>query len=100
VTFPVPTHLRYRKIAESDRQVILQFGNGWGVSVITGPGAYGGREGRYEIAVLRFEVESSTFSIVGNDVVGWLTEDEVTDLVGKIAVMPGAHRALSEGDIP
>ena len=63
--------------------------NHYGISVIRGPYSYGGREGLYEIAVLRMtpEMEYSELCYdtpVTNNVVGCLTPEKVTKYMKKI----------------
>lgn len=60
------------------------FENGWGISVIQNPFSYGGSDGLYEIAVLDKDGEISYDSGLTEDVVGYLTEDEVSDWMEKI----------------
>ena len=64
-------------------QAKLEFDNGYGVSVIFTPFNYGGRQGRYEMAVFH-DGELTYIPILGDDVKGWLTEYEVTELLKKI----------------
>jgi hypothetical protein len=63
----------------SDRgiQAIIEFDNGRSASVICAPFSYGGKNGLYELAIFHND------EIVG-DVHGFLTEDEVTELLKKI----------------
>ena len=63
--------------------------NYYGISVIRGPYSYGGREGLYEIAVLKMTPEMEYSEIcydtpVTNDVVGHLTPEDVTEYMIKI----------------
>lgn len=44
-------------------QVVLQFGNGYGASIIRGPYTYGGRDGLFEVAVLEFDIESDEWHL-------------------------------------
>ena len=61
----------------------LEFDNGYGVSVITGYGAYGSTNAPYELAVLKdgslcYDTE------ITNDVIGYLTPDDVTDYMKQV----------------
>ena len=58
-------------------QARVEFENGYGASVIKGPSSYGGTNGLYELAVLKNEQICYNTEIT-NDVVGFLTEAEVT----------------------
>jgi hypothetical protein len=52
-------------------QATIDFDNGRGASVIRADFSYGGKSGLYELAIYHNDV-------LGGDVRGWLTEDEVT----------------------
>lgn len=57
------------------------FSNGYGVSVITGGGAYGDAEHPYELAVLKGTEENAELCYdtpITDDVIGYLTADDVT----------------------
>jgi hypothetical protein len=62
---------------------IVTFDNGYGASIVKTDRSYGGKEGLYELAVL-FDGLISYDTPITNDVIGFLTEDEVTDLLQKI----------------
>jgi hypothetical protein len=64
-------------------QARMEFDNGYGVSVICTPFSYGGRQGLYEMAVFH-DGELTYTTVLGDDVKGWLTEDEVTELLKQI----------------
>lgn len=70
------------------------FQNGYGVSVIRGPYTYGGRDGLYELAVM---VNGDLFydSGITEDVIGYLTPDGVTRLLGKIEALPARQKVAS-----
>ena len=79
-------HLVFRSHHSMDtaKQATIQFSNGYGVSVIKGPYSYGGTNGLYELAVLKNGKIHYDNSVAKGDVVGWLTPDDVTELMGKI----------------
>lgn len=61
----------------------LEFDNGYGVSVICGFGAYGSTDAPYELAVLKdgslcYDTE------ITNDVIGYLTPDDVTKYMKQV----------------
>jgi len=65
------------------QRAVLEFDNGYGISVITGYGAYGSTDAPYEIAVLKdggicYDTE------ITSDVIGYLTPDRVTKIMIKI----------------
>jgi len=62
----------------------INFENGWGASVVSHNSSYGGAEGLYELAVL-FENEIHYDNpVAGGDVKGYLTEEDVTNLLTQI----------------
>lgn len=60
------------------------FDNGYGVSVIRTEFTYGGKKGLYELAVLKDGEIHYDNPVAKGDVVGWLTENDVTELMDKI----------------
>lgn len=70
-----------------NNQAIFKFPNGYGASLIQGPTSYGGDEGLFELGVLTFSDDGwelcYTTSIV-DDVIGYLTDVEVEELLNKI----------------
>lgn len=69
------------------RQLIADFPNGYGASIITGPYSYGGDRGLYEIAVLHPE-ELCYSTPVTDDVMGYLSAEEVVEKLHDIAHLP------------
>jgi hypothetical protein len=73
-------------------QHLYRFANGYGASVVRGPYTYGGREGLYELGVVRC-LDDDTWSLtydtpITDDVLGYLTLTEVADLLIRIAALP------------
>jgi hypothetical protein len=62
----------------------MQFDNGYGVSVISHTHSYGGRNGLYEVAVLDSDGNLTYETPVTNDVIGYLTEEDVTDIMKQV----------------
>jgi len=62
----------------------IKFENGWGASVVSHNFSYGGGEGLYELAVLFEDELHYDNPVAGGDVKGYLTEEEVTDLLIQI----------------
>ena len=56
-----------------------QFDNGCGVSVVKSPYTFGGKDGLYELAVLKDNELHYDNDIAKGDVVGYLREEDVTD---------------------
>lgn len=68
---------------------LFEFANGWGASVVRGGISYGQDAGLWELAVtegLRGPLNYST--PITDDVVGWLDEDEVEELLQQISHLP------------
>ena len=61
----------------------LEFDNGYGISVISGYGAYGSTVAPYELAVLK-DGELCYDTEITSDVIGYLTPDEVTEYMLRI----------------
>jgi hypothetical protein len=62
----------------------MHFDNGYGVSVVSHSYSYGGRDGLYEVAVLDSEDNLTYETPVTNDVIGYLTEEDVTDVMKQV----------------
>lgn len=63
------------------------FGNGYGASVINGQGAYVHGHNEYELAVLFGNEDKNDLCYtteITDDVIGYLSEDEVTEILIKI----------------
>ncbi len=59
------------------KQCIVQYSNGYGASIVQGPHTYGGPNGLYEIAVFGKDGQITYDTSVTNDVLGYLSEQEV-----------------------
>lgn len=63
----------------------IMFDNGWGASVVRHQYSYGGKDGRYELAVLDSNGELHYDNdVASGDVQGYLDEEEVTYLLKAI----------------
>ena len=65
-------------------QAIAEFDNGFGASVVCTPYTYGGKEGLYELAVLNTDGHLTYDTPITNDVLGYLSEQDVTEILIKI----------------
>lgn len=77
----------------TNEQKIHRFPNGFGASVVRGPYTYGGPEGLFELAVAHYFGESPDWHIdydtpITSDVEGHLTENDVQELLDRIAELP------------
>lgn len=67
------------------------FPNGYGVSVVRHQFSYGGSEGLFEMAVLSGDENKSNLCYdtpITNDVLGWLTFDDVVKHALEVAKLP------------
>jgi len=77
-------------------QKIYRFANGYGASVIQGLHTYGGDQGLWELAVTHYpKKDSDVFNLtyetpITSDVIGYLTEQEVEDLLTQIEALAPA----------
>ena len=62
---------------------VHNFPNGYGVSVVFGPGSYGADEGKFELAVLKNGFLCYDSGIT-DDVIGYLEVDQVSDVMNKV----------------
>lgn len=65
-------------------QARIQFDNGFGASIVKGPYTYGGDKGLYELAVLDNNGDLTYDTPITEDVLGHLTEDDVTNILSQI----------------
>lgn len=88
-TFDALQFTAHGRLTDTERAVLF-FNNGYGVSVIRGPATYGGDEGLYELGVVTGTPakHSLTYATpVTDDVLGYLTEQDVTDAMAKVAAL-------------
>lgn len=62
----------------------IQFENGYGASVVRHEYSYGGKDGLYELAVLYNDEIHYDNPVANGDVLGYLTEEDVTKLLQEI----------------
>ena len=66
----------------SGKYARIMFDNGWGASVVSHSFSYGGKDGKYELAVLDSNGDLHYDNpVAGGDVQGYLDEEEVTYLL-------------------
>lgn len=66
------------------------FDNGYGASVIRNDFSYGGGDGLFEVAVINSSREIVYDTPITDDVLGYLTEDEVVEVLKDIKALPKA----------
>jgi hypothetical protein len=69
-------------------RAFMKFDNGYGVSVVKGPYTYGGKAGLYELAVLDSDGEITYGTHITDDVLGFLTPEDVTRHMIEIQELP------------
>ena len=62
----------------------VSFDNGYGVSVVRTSWSYGGKDGLYELAVLDENGQLTYDTSVTNDVIGYLSEEEVSNTMEQV----------------
>jgi len=62
----------------------ILFENGYGASVVRHEYSYGGKSGLYELAVLDSSGDLTYDTPITNDVLGYLSEQDVTEILIKI----------------
>jgi hypothetical protein len=75
-------------------QRIYRFPNGYGASVVRHEDSYGGREGLFELAVLDSSDDLCYTTPVSNDVIGWLTIEQVDEFLDQISKLPKAPQLV------
>lgn len=73
-------------------RMVYEFPNGLGASVVRevskAGSSYGGRAGLFELAVLDHKGRVISHPDITDDVIGWLTQDEVDKVLERIAAIP------------
>lgn len=88
------SNLKFKTIMDGflqGKKCRVYFENGYGASIVSHSMSYGGKDGLYEIAVLNKEGEIVYDTPITNDVIGYLTEDEVTEILNNIEKLPLLH---------
>jgi hypothetical protein len=69
-------------------QATVEFKNNYGASVVRHSGSYGNKQGLYELAVTKYDGDGEWNlcfrTPLTNDVLGFLTEDDVTNYLKQI----------------
>jgi hypothetical protein len=64
------------------------FDNGYGASVVRHDYSYGGSDGFWELAVLGQDGHLTYDTPITDDVIGYLTDEQVQDLLSQIESLP------------
>lgn len=81
-------------------QALFRFENGYGASVIRGPYTYGGPEGLFELGVIVWggnNYELTYDTPLTDDVIGYLSDAEVVQLLDDIEALPPLDRKAISG---
>lgn len=72
-------------------QCVLEFGDEYALSIISGKGAYGGDKGLYEIGVIKHGdlAEMPGITEEGDTVKGYLTEADINAIIKKMYLITG-----------
>jgi hypothetical protein len=65
----------------------ITFENGYGVSVVKSDYSYGGNKGLYELAVLSTDGNLTYDTPITDDVMGYLSPEDVTNVMSKIQTL-------------
>ena len=80
--------LEFEEINDSPYQIGVKckmvFENGYGVSVVCHTHSYGSKNGLFEIAVLGKDGDLTYDTPVTNDVIGYLSQEEVTNIMEQV----------------
>jgi hypothetical protein len=68
----------------SNYQKIYKFDNGYGASVVSHLGSYGGKNGLFEVAVIGKDGDLDYTTPVTNNVIGWLDFTGVAEVLEQI----------------
>lgn len=98
--------LEFVENEDSFKRARIQFDNGWYASVVIGPYSYGGDSGKYELAILDEDGNICYDSeldpgptVTGDDIFGFLSEEDVTKLLAKIQMLKPTKRVNRQNKI-
>ena len=69
-------------------RALVEFPNGYRASIVRHVGSYGGKDGLFELAVMDSQNQIVYDTPVTDDVLGWLSPDEVEEAVKKVEALP------------
>jgi hypothetical protein len=79
-------------------QKVYRFDNGFGASVVQHQFSYGGQSGKWELGVVKFDGEDWHLAYdtdIADDVLGYLSDAEVSELLDRIAALSADGRELN-----
>jgi hypothetical protein len=78
----------FKTLRKTDREDGVQYhykaDNGYGASIVQTTYSYGGKDGLWELAVLDSDGQITYNTAITNDVLGYLSEEEVNETLEKI----------------
>jgi hypothetical protein len=80
-------------------QKVYRFANGYGASVVRFYGSYGFEAGNWELGVVKFTGDNWKLTYetpVTNDVIGYLTAEEVEATLDQIEALPAAEEKTKD----
>lgn len=83
-----------KRCPHGGEQVVHKFDNGLGASVIRHEYSYGGDQGLWELAVIAFRGDEWGLiytTPITNDVIGYLSDEDVDALLVRIEALEGAE---------
>ena len=87
---PHPYCIKHPKAGDGVKATV-DFDNGYGASVIRFPLSYGYEQGLYELAVF-YKDDLCYDSGITDDVLGWLTPEDVTKYLQMIEALPAKQK--------
>jgi hypothetical protein len=94
-----PAMVTRKEHALGGRHIIVRFPNQFGASIVQFSGSYGGEDGLWELAVIKYASEGPDdwglcyTTPITADVLGWLTEEQVLETCHRIAALDFAYPA-------
>ena|GEM_PF-882736 len=79
------------------QQMILRFPNDYGASIIRFAYSYGGSEGKFELAVIRWHGDNWSLCYdtpITDDVLGYLSPEEVLSTLSEIQALPACSELV------
>lgn len=84
----MPIHSQEKNMPKNDYHKVVKCPNGYSASIICNEGSYGGKDGKFTIAVLDKNGEITYKTPITSDVLGWLDFGDVAEILKKIESLP------------
>jgi len=79
-----------RTILDNGSKYLAKYENNYGASIVRSSYSYGGKDGLFELAVLKYKGDDCNLCYttpITDNVIGWLDTQEVGDLLEKIKAL-------------